>query len=93
LQTIYPFVLLKEIPIKDRTESGLIICQHQQQSKLIRNKISSDSVFPWKATVEYVPDKISLPMGSEVVFLRFNAVKVVDDLVRVPFSDILAVLE
>lgn len=92
LKTIYPYVLLRPIHTEPKTKSGIILVSHEV-SRLLRGKAGSDSIFDWQAIVEYAPAKTGLKAGETIVYERFNAQKVTDNLITIDFNDILAVLE
>ena len=94
LKSLYPFLIIKPIHTERKTKSGIILGEEYGQSSLLHGGMSTDSLFSYIADIVYCPDGIEeIKIGERVVYFRFNAREISEELLVIDQSDIIAKLE
>lgn len=90
IQPLRDNVLIKPIPVEEKTKSGIILADYGRQSRLVRN------MYPFKGEVVALGTSGEFPfaVGDIVYYERFGATSVIADeteFLIVPVSDVLCV--
>lgn len=91
MRTLSDKLIIKITEKEQKTNSGIILAEHKEQSRLVRD------IFSNEATIEYISKedakRYGIEQGDTVIFSRWGAQLVDDERAVISGTDILAKFE